>query len=734
MDTRTATSATQRGEPADDLSALAWVQEELRRSLDAAHKSLRRFLKESEALGASDVDSVDPAVLRSARAQIHQGVGALELVGLPTAALVLRASEAAIQKYVAKPHKLTSLVVDDIEKASFALLDYLTRMLAGKPVATLSMFPQYRAVQEAAGAERIHPADLWGVDWRWRELPTDHNVPPRPLSDATHTVLEGQLLGLMKSPQPLIGAGRMSDICAGIGAASQEMPVATLWKLAAAVFEAQAQGLLGFDVFSKRVASRLLAQYRVLERGEHEVSERLAQDLLFFCAQSASPGDGKRAPRLAAVRQAYGLAHHVPVDYSVSHLGRFDPALVTQARKRVVAAKESWSGVAGGELHRLAGLAEQFSLVGDSLKRLFPLGEAFAAELQMAVAQTQSSGAAPPAPLAMEVATSLLYVEAALEDADFDHPDQAERVRRLADRLGAVREGKPPEPLESWMEELYRRVSDRQTMGSVVQELRASLSEVEKLIDQFFRKPEDRQVLIPVPNLLASMRGVLSVLGMEQATAGLLRMRDEVDGLVQTEIDPQRIEQTGLFDRLAGNLGALGFLIDMLSVQPQLAKSLFIFDPRTGTLDPVMGRAGHRQPNAAPLPVEARLIEQAQQLAFSAVREDVPVAEVARDLERLSHEAHAADQTSLMETVDRSREALVKAEEADDREGMASVRGELSEALVDFVSTSTEAVGVEPARTAPAPLSRSPKTTRCAASSSRKRARCCTTPAWRWRA
>ena len=36
-----------------------------------------------------------------------------------------------------------------------------------------------------------------------------------------------------------------------------------------------------------------------------------------------------------------------------------------------------------------------------------------------------------------------------------------------------------------------------------------------------------------------------------------------------------------MFDRLAGNLGALGFLIDMLSVQPQLAKSLFVFDAET---------------------------------------------------------------------------------------------------------------------------------------------------------
>ncbi|MGD9834437.1 MAG: Hpt domain-containing protein, partial [Piscinibacter sp.] len=708
MDTRTAPNATSRGEPADDLSALAWVQDELRRTLEAAHKSLRRCLKEAEAVGSSDVDTVDPAVLRSARSSLHQGAGALELVGLPEAALVLRASESLVQKFVAKPHKLTPLVVEAIEHASFALLDYLGRRLAGKPVSALAMFPQYRAVQEAAGAERIHPADLWSVDWRWREIASDTSVPPRALDAATRTAMEGHLLGIMRTPQPTLAAARMSEGCAGLGAASADPQVATLWKLASAVFEAQAQGLLGFDVFSKRVASRLLAQYRVLERGQNEVSERLAQDLLFFCAQAESPGDGRRAPRLAAVRQVYGLVHHVPADYNMATLGRFDPAVVVQARKRVAAAKESWQGVAGGELHRLSGLNEQFSLVGDSLKRLFPLGEAFAAELQMAIAQTINSGAAPEPQLAMEVATSLLYVEAALEDSDFDSPEQAERVRRLADRLGSVREGKAPEPLEPWMEELYRRVSDRQTMGSVVQELRASLAEAEKSIDQFFRKPDDRQVLIPVPNQLSSMRGVLSVLGIDQATAALMRMRDEIEGLIQTEVDPARVSQTGLFDRIAGNLGALGFLIDMLSVQPQMAKSLFVFDPRTGTLDPVMGRGASTRHAGTVPPVEPRLIEQAQQLAFAASQPDVPVAEVTRDLERLSHEAHLADQDTLAETVDRTREALSRAEEADDREGVASVRGELSDLLVDFVHSSSEPMPLEPEiaefRAAPVPV------------------------------
>ena len=711
MDSHATTSDTM-SEMSDDLSALAWVHEELRRSLDNAHKALRRFVKESEAVSGSDVDAVDPAVLRTARQQIHQGVGALELVGLPAVAVVLRASESAVQRFVAKPDKLTAAHVDTIELASFALLDFLQRMLSGKPVSALALFPRYQAVQGLAGADRIHPADLWTADWRWLDLASEKGVTPHAVDDAAHAALEKNLLLLMRSSNSQ-AALSMSDVCASLGAGATSMPASTLWKLAAAFFESQAHGFLKADNFSKRIASRLLAQFRVFERGESDVSERLAQDLLFFCAQSASPGDGRKAPRLAAVRQAYGLAQYAPADYEVNRLGRFDPAMIAQARKRVASAKDAWSAIAGGEMHRMTGLSEQFSLVGDSLKRLYPNGDALSDELQQAVAQTQHAGTAPLPPLAMEVATSVLYLEASLEDGDFDHPEEGQRVRRLANRIASVRAGNTPDPLEAWMEELYRRVSDRQTMGSVVQELRASLSEAEKHIDQFFRNPSQREALAPVPGLLASMRGVLSVLGMDQAAHAVLRMRDDVDGLLATDVDPQLVVQSGTFDRLASNLGALGFLIDMLSVQPQVAKSLFVYDPQAGTLSPLMGRsAAARSATNLVVPpppaVEPRLIEQAQSLAFAAVSDRVPLDEVSRELEHLSHEAEIAHQPELLATV---AQAQIAIEHAVGPAAVTVAREQLSEALADFVHTASEPVGLEPVvakAPPPPPLSPAP--------------------------
>ena len=124
-------------DPIDDLSTLAWVHEELRRSLEAAHKSLRRYLKEIDARSGSDVDAVDPSVLRAARAQLHQGVGALEMIGLHGPARVLRASESAVQRFIAKPKPLGSAAVEAVESASFGVLDYLSRKLAGKGLPTL---------------------------------------------------------------------------------------------------------------------------------------------------------------------------------------------------------------------------------------------------------------------------------------------------------------------------------------------------------------------------------------------------------------------------------------------------------------------------------------------------------------------------------------------------------------------------------------------------------------------
>ena len=599
--------AADGGQGDQDLGPLAWVLDELRKSLDGAVKAMRRFVRDAEVARESDLAALDAGPLRIARQQLHQACGALEMVGMGPPALVLRAMESAVQKFVQRPETCSDDAAAVIERASFALIEYLETVLAGKPASPVALFPQYRDAQALAGADRVHPADLWPVERRFREPEGAVSAAPLPYGPEARARLDSAVLRIVKSGD-LRASLSLRDTCLGFVAAQQDRQSRAFWKICAGFFEAFGTGLLPADVYVKRVASRVLMQYATLAKGDTTIADRLVQDLLFFCSQ-AKPSESAavETPSLNAVRQAFALDRFKPVDYETSRFGRFDPALLAQARKRIAAATETWSALAGGDRNKLKPAADQFSLVCDSLRKLQPGSESLAQALTRALDATTRSGEPPSAALAMEVATSVLYLQAAFEELDSADEQMEARAGRLAERLDAVGAGAEPEPLEQWMEELYRRVSDNQTMGSVVDELRSTLGEAEKALDQFFRNPQDTAALTTVPGHLAQMRGVLSVLGLDQASLAVVRMRDMVERLLINEVP--EADRQGVFEKLGNSLGALGFLIDMLSYQRTMARKLFVYDEDLGELRILMGKTRPRASDAveeAPAKLEER--------------------------------------------------------------------------------------------------------------------------------
>lgn len=571
----------------DDLGPLAWVLEELRKSLDGATKAMRRFVRDAELARGSDLAELDTSHLRIARQQLHQAVGALEMVGLGAPAKLLQAMEAVAQRFVQRPELCSDDAANKVERASFALTEYLEGALKGKNASPVALFPQYRDVLELAGAERVHPADLWPRPLRWVDAPIADMPAPLAYDPAVRAKLDPAVLKVVKAGD-IPSARVMSTLSLALAAGQAQLQPRVFWKVSAAFFEAIARGLCPADVYVKRAASRILMQYAQLARGETTVSDGVVKDLLFFCAQ-AVPTKAADAPVLAAVRQAYGFNRTKSFSYDVPQFGRFDPSVLVQARKRIATATETWSALAGGDTNRLKVVGEQFAAVGDSVVKLHPECADLARALNLAIDTTLRGNEAPPPSLAMEVATAILYLEAAYEDLDPTDSQMAPRSARLAQRLEHVCAGGQPEPMEGWMEELYRRVSDRQTMGSVVDELRGSLGEVEKGLDQFFRDPKDKVPLHALPGHLSQMRGVLSVLGLDQASLAALRMRDTVEKLLVDQVDESTV-RSGVFDKLGNSLGAMGFLIDMLNYQRAMAKKLFVYDEEQGEFKPVMGR------------------------------------------------------------------------------------------------------------------------------------------------
>ena len=578
-----------------DLGPLAWVLDEVRKSLEAATKAVGRFMRDADAARLSDLEELDTSALRIARQQLHQACGALEMVGVTAPAQVMRSMEAAVNRFVQRPEYCTQEAASALERTHFALMEFLEAVLSGQQVSAVALFPQYRETQVLAGNDKAHPADLWPAERRARE-PRWIGPMPEPLAYGPHAraMLDGVVLRMVKSDDRE-AAAQMRELCLRFAAGlPDDVAARSFWKIASAFFEGLARGLITVDLYVKRMASRVLMQYATMAKGDSLPPARLLQDLMFFCAQ-AKPRE-QAGESLQAVYEAYAMEYMPLVDYSVARFGRFDPSVLVQARKRIAAAAETWSALAGGDRSKIKSMVEQFGHVSESLVKLQPASHGLARALIRVADTVDSVGAPPPAELAMEVATAVLYLQASFMTAGQNEEVQSAQASVLVHRLDAALNGAVPEPLEVWMEELYRQASDQQTMGSVVGELRLTLGEAEKQLDMFFRNPADTSVLGPVPGQMSQMRGVLSVLGFDQAATAMQRMRETVEHLMLGELSMESYPQ--VFEKLGSSLGAMGFLIDMLSYQRNMARKLFVYDEERDELRIVMGHSRSRGPEA----------------------------------------------------------------------------------------------------------------------------------------
>ena len=234
-----------------DLGPLAWVLEETRKSIDLATKSLKRYARDAEAARGVDLAAVDASQLRIARQHLHQVVGALDMVGQSLAAQMVRAMESAVQKYVLRPETCSEAEAAKLERAGFALVDYLENQLSEKPRAALGLFPQYKQVLEMSGADRIHPADLWANTWRWVDAATPAAAQRISYGPDIRGRLDQRVLKIMKRGD-VNAASELSVVALGLADGETARQPVIFWKLSAAFFEALAKALVPMDVYAKR--------------------------------------------------------------------------------------------------------------------------------------------------------------------------------------------------------------------------------------------------------------------------------------------------------------------------------------------------------------------------------------------------------------------------------------------------------------------------------------------------
>ncbi|WP_426189278.1 Hpt domain-containing protein [Massilia sp. DWR3-1-1] len=598
-----------------DTGPLSWVIGEIREALARA----RAALAEAEAHpGDARVTS-----LQHARAHLHQAHGALQMVDVEGVGLLTAAAESVLERMRDGTLEVSTAGCEAIAEACQAIAEYLDELMAGAAPQPARLFPYHRALQQALGAERIHPSDLLFVD-------LSAQVPLAPAGAAADSLtadyaayrarFEKALLPFLKSADGAAqrsNAQALQEAIALVEQAQVEAPARTFWMAMRCFAELVASGQVHGDLYVKQLFGLINLQIRRLSQGQGGLPEAMLRDALFFIAAASAPSADAQS-----LRRAYGLAGVVPADYDSRRYGRIDPHALKSATDALAQAKTDWDRVAADPGIKLE---QQFN---QSLAHLAQASEQLGAPAltqllhELGRAAQDSIAAGRSDQFSMEMATAMLFVEQGLDQVRQLPADFAGRAEVVGARLLALAAGETPPAAPEWQGDLSRQIAQGQTVAALAAEMKTALRQVEKVLDDYYADAARRPALATIDPLLHQLHGALAILDQDQAVQAAQHIRDAVKALAAGAALPA--QDAAALQDIARNVGAMGFYIDMLGRDFDAAQRSFRFDAASGRFEQLpfeKQRAGDTpfdvEPAAAavPAPVPASVSATAPPLA-----------------------------------------------------------------------------------------------------------------------
>ena len=267
-----------------------------------AVSALRHFSINTKNRRQGAEDDLSDGVLRDVSRQFRQSRSAMDIIGQEGVAIIIAVLENLVEIFAENPAACTEKAIQCIENATRGIIEFLEAVLRGRNASEVGLFPQYRELALLINSPRIHPADLWCVNWTWRDLKVSTFKSKLAASPSLKLKMDDALLRFLNAGD-LQAARELALHCSGLACASEELANRTFWSIAAGFFEASAHSLLSVDIYVKRAASQILQHFSVLSK-EVSPSERVAQDVAFFVLR-ASPTDLEQLPFIREARQVY---------------------------------------------------------------------------------------------------------------------------------------------------------------------------------------------------------------------------------------------------------------------------------------------------------------------------------------------------------------------------------------------------------------------------------------------
>ncbi|MBT9568755.1 MAG: Hpt domain-containing protein, partial [Thiobacillus sp.] len=295
-------------------------------------------------------------------------------------------------------------------------------------------------------------------------------------------------------------------------------------------------------------------------------------------------------------------------------------------------------------------------------------------------------------------ASTLLFMQNAVNQEDVLHADFASRAQGQQARLRALIEGR--EMPASVEDSASQRESERDMLVHMAQEVGQNLRQMEEALDAFFRNENEREDLANLPALSQQAQGALTMLELPEA-ASLLAAATEATHPFVSEGYPDDATQ----QRLADAFSSLGLFIEAYCAgRSDAARILHPVLIDFGVIEAADPEEEHVDETIeSGLPARKQSV-QAAYLGWRDQPDDDTKKKYLETLTELSHDAELIDDTTLIQ---QTRGALAASRDAADAPHALDVdiakmtglpvpaRVGSAPAPVDSVSTETDLSGAE---------------------------------------
>ncbi len=501
----------------------------------------------------------------------HQLNGMLEMLGLNGILFVTSNLESLLKSLYQQELEPTTPNLVTARQAIRLVYRHLDSLVDGEEDNPAKFFQIYQKIMQARGVEAISEADLFFPSMR-EEPP----LPPvqYPLDIQAKLVAARQaraqfqkgLLGWLKDTSNRQNLQQMVDAIRSIEKLPASHEQRIFWWISSGFLDSLLLNEHGADQTTRRLCGKIEQEIRHLDKENHQIADQLTRELLYRVARSESVSE-----RIQEINQVYdwqtllsSFDHPLQLDQMLQEEDAHVPELDAM-RCLLQTINDDWREFSAGKQQHLANLLTSTEKLKQHCQKVAcPPLEKLISVLHGAFSYLRIRPQGMNEDIAVDIASSLLLIENALENFHQLAPEFPDQVEALSTRIRAVITGKVEAcdlPDLPGPDQAGYHVQEKKLHKQVAQEVQTSLAQIEDILDRFFFEPQIRNDLPALPALFKQISGVLDMLGLDdQATRLLDLCRDLAENLTDSVSSIEPDKQT----LLANALSSFSFYIEAL--------------------------------------------------------------------------------------------------------------------------------------------------------------------------